>query len=144
MHHDSSTLPGRLRDALERMTPDQPNAVERLRELYSDDMVFRDPVQQLRGIDAFVAMNGRFLRRLRSLQWAVHTVAGDDRQIFLEWTMHGKAKLGPDVRVEGLTRARARDGRIFDHRDYWDLGELMANTIPGGQRILHAMLSPFA
>ena len=64
--------------------------------------------------------------------------------MFLEWTMRGTTKLGLKVKVDGMTRARARDGRIYDHRDYWDLGELMASSVPGGQRILHTVLSPFA
>jgi limonene-1,2-epoxide hydrolase len=144
MSADDRSLPNRLRDALLRLTPDRPDAVDALRELYAEDIVFRDPIQVVRGIDDFVAMNHRLLRRMRTLEWTVVRARGDDSEAFLEWTMHGATKLGIKVTVEGITRARARDGRIIDHRDYWDLGELLASTIPRGQRILHTLLSPFA
>jgi ketosteroid isomerase-like protein len=140
----TSSVAARLRDALVSLTPDRPEAIDALRALYADDMVFRDPIQEVRGIDAFLAMNRRLLHRMRTLEWTVETARGDDDEVFLEWTMTGKAKLGPMLRVHGVTRARARDGRIYDHRDYWDLGELIASSLPGGQRILYALRSPLA
>ncbi|HVH42172.1 MAG TPA: nuclear transport factor 2 family protein [Labilithrix sp.] len=144
MRKNGSSLPNRLKDALAQLTPERPEAVEMLRALYTDDIVFRDPVQEVRGIHDFIAMNRRLLRRMRTLEWSIRTAKGDDTDAFLEWTMRGTLKLGPRLKVDGMTHARARDGRIFDHRDYWDLGELMASSVPGGQRILHTVLSPFA
>lgn len=144
MSHDGSTLATRLRDTLVALTPDRPDAIDGLRAMYAPDILFRDPIQQVRGIDAFLAMNRRLLRRMRSLEWIVVTTAGDDREIFLEWTMRGRTKLGPMVSVDGMTRARARHGLIHDHRDYWDLGELLASSMPAGKRLLHALVSPLA
>ena len=144
MNTNGSSFPARLSDAIVQMTPDRPDAVDALRALYSDDVVFRDPIQEVRGIHDFIAMNHRLLRRMRTLTWTIETAMGDDTQVFLEWTLRGATKVGLKVKVDGVTRVRARDGRIFDHRDYWDLGELMASSVPGGQRILHTVLSPFA
>lgn len=98
----------------------------------------------MRGIDAFLAMNRRLLKRMRTLEWIVVTTADEGETIFLEWTMRGKTKLGPTVSVDGMTRARTRSGRIVDHRDYWDLGELLASSMPAGKRLLHALVSPLA
>lgn len=140
----STDLSSRLRDALVQLVPGQPEAIASLRELYDDGMVFRDPIQVVRGIDAFLAMNRRLLGRMKRLEWQVHLAHGDATRAVLEWSMRGATKLGVPVKVDGMTRAIARDGRIVDHRDYWDLGELAASPIPGGQRILHALLSPFA
>lgn len=140
----TSTFPTRLRDALVALRPEHPESIEALRPLYADDVVFRDPIQVVRGIDDFMAMNRRLLRRMKSLEWTVNAAKGDDEIVFLEWTMHGSMKLGPKMKVDGTTRARVRGGRVFDHRDYWDLGELMVSAVPGGQRILHTLLSPFA
>lgn len=137
-------LPSRLRDALVALKPEHPESIEALRPLYTDDVVFQDPLQVVCGLDAFVAMNRRLLRRMRWLEWTLKAAKGDDEVVFLEWTMTGKTKLGPRIEVDGMTRARARGGRIFDHRDYWDLGELVASALPGGRRILRAVLSPIA
>jgi len=137
-------LSERLRDALVALTPNRPDAVERLRPLYATSMVFHDPIQEVRGLDAFLAMNRRLLARMRTLEWTVSSSRGDESEVFLEWTMRGTPKLGPAIEVSGVTRARARDGVIFDHRDYWDMGELMASAVPGGQRFLTLLRSPFA
>ena len=138
------SLPERLRQALVGLTPDHPEALEKLRPLYAHDMVFRDPIQEARGIDAFVALNERLLRRVRRLDWHVSAVSGNDEEFFLEWHMSAAPKLGPAIEVSGVTRARARDGLIVDHRDYWDMGEMLASAVPGGQRLLHLLRLPFA
>jgi hypothetical protein len=129
-------LAARLSEALVQLTPDRPEAIESMRPLYAADVVFRDPIQEVHGIDAFVAMNHPLLRRMRSLEWSIRTAKGDDAEVFLEWTARGKTKLGLKVSVDGMTRAQARNGRIYDHRDCWDLGELIASSVPGGKRIL--------
>lgn len=140
----SLSLPERLSAVLIGLVPGRPSAFDELRALYAPDIVFRDPIQEVRGLDAFISMNERLLKRMRSLTWKIETMRGDDDVVVLEWTMSGVTKLGPKVRVEGMTRARARGGRIFDHRDYWDLGELATSALPGGPRLLRAILSPFA
>ena len=144
MSLDGSNLATRLRDALVALTPERPDAIDALRAVYADDIHFRDPIQEIRGIDAFLAMNRRLLARMRTLEWIVVTAAGDDEEVFLEWTMRGRTKLGPTVSVDGMTRARGRGGKITDHRDYWDLGELLASSMPAGKRLLHALVSPLA
>jgi steroid Delta-isomerase len=144
MSTNGSSFPSRLANALVQVTPDRLEALDALRDVYAEDVVFRDPIQEIRGIDAFLAMNLRLLRRLRTLEWTIVTARGDDAEVFLEWKMRGKTKLGLKVEVEGMTRARVREGRVFDQRDYWDIGELMASSLPGGRRVLHAVLSPLA
>jgi hypothetical protein len=52
-----TSLAQRLADALIALTPDHPEAIERLRDHYDPSMVFRDPIQEVHGIEAFLAMN---------------------------------------------------------------------------------------
>jgi limonene-1,2-epoxide hydrolase len=136
-------MPSRLREALVRVTPDHPDAIEDLRSLYDRAVVFRDPIQEVRGIEAFLDVNRRLMRRMKKVAWTVKGVSGDEREIFMEWTMKATPKLGPSITVDGVTRARAVNGRIVDHRDYWDVGEMLASAVPGGARVLRALLSPF-
>ncbi len=138
------SLAQRLADALVAVTPDHPEAVERLRDLYDPAVVFQDPIQKIHGLDEFLSMNRRLLRRMRTLTWTITSLQGDDEALFLEWVMRGTARLGPTMHVGGVTRARVRGSLIFDHRDYWDMGELVASTLPGGPRFLQALRAPFA
>jgi hypothetical protein len=98
----------------------------------------------VRGLPDFVRMNERLVGRMKYLDWTILGTWGDDETAVLEWNMTGRPKLGPEFSVDGMTRVVARSERITQHRDYWDLGELAASGVPGGQRILHALLKPFA
>lgn len=138
------SLPQRLSALLVDIVPGRPEVFDLLREHYTDDVVFRDPIQTVHGLTDFLAMNERLLGKMKTLEWSILGAWGDDESATLEWTMRGKPKLGPRVEVDGMTRVRARDGKIYDHRDYWDLGELAASGLPGGKRVLRAVLRPFA
>lgn len=141
---ESPTLAERVAALLVELVPDRPGALSNLKALYATDVVFRDPIQEVRGLAAFVELNERLLRRMNSLSWTIRGTTGNEENGTIEWSMHGAPKFGPKVAVDGMTRLRARDGKVIDHRDYWDLGELVASTIPGGQRILRKVLSPLS
>jgi limonene-1,2-epoxide hydrolase len=133
-----------IRDAFVAITPEQPGAVDALSRLYDAAVLFRDPIQTLRGRESFLAMNRRLLGRMRRLEWDVHTTLGDDREVFLEWTMRAWPKLAPALVVDGVTRIRHEGGLVVDHRDYWDVGEMFASALPGGQKLLHLVRTPLA
>ena len=95
-------------------------------------------------IEDFVAMNERLLSRMQTLAWTIRGQWGDESAASIEWVMRGKPKLGPTVEVEGMSRVRALDGKVVDHRDYWDLSELSASAIPGGEDVRRLLLRPFA
>jgi hypothetical protein len=138
------TLPDRLAAALVDVRPDNPDALVVLRKLYAATCTFRDPIQQLDGLPAFLAMNTHLLGRMRTLDWTIRGARGDDAYAMLEWTMRAKTKLGVTISVDGATVVNARAGRIVDHRDYWDLGEMLASPLPFGLRLLHLVRRPLA
>lgn len=138
------SLPEKLASALVSVVPENPDAVETLRALYDPALVFQDPIQRLEGVDAFLDMNRHLLRRMKKLSWEILSMAGNDEEAFLEWKMLCAPKLGPAVEVAGVTRVRAKDGKIVDHRDYWDVGELLASALPGGTKLLHLLRTPLA
>lgn len=135
-------LPQKLAQILPQVVPGK--SLAHLRELYTHDVLFRDPMQEVQGLDNFMAMNERLLGKMRSMEWIILGSWGDDESGTLEWMLRGKPKFGPEVAVDGMTRFKGRDGKVCEHRDYWDLGELAMSAIPGGQRLLRAVLSPFA
>lgn len=137
-------LADQLAAALVAIRTDNPDALDGLDQLYAEDMRFRDPIQQLDGRAAFLDMNQRLLRRMRALTWQIHHAMGDDDRAMLEWTMHATTRVGVKLDVDGTTVVRAHGGRIIDHRDYWDLGEMFASSVPWGLRLLHAVRRPFA
>lgn len=137
-------LADQLASALVAINTDNPDALAGLDLLYAEDLRFRDPIQQLNGRAAFFAMNEKLLHRMRALHWEIHHADGDDDHAMLEWTMHATTKLGVKLSVDGATVAHARNGQIIDHRDYWDVGEMFASSVPWGLRLLHVVRRPFA
>lgn len=112
-------------------------------DLYASDVLFRDPMQETRGRDQFLQVNRSLAKKARALRFVVTDVSGDDERFYLHWTMTMKPTFGPQLEVEGVSRFVAQGGRVIEHLDFWDLGELMASPLPGGRRIVHALCRPF-
>ena len=112
----------------------------RLAELYHRDVVFRDPLQTLRGRDAFLAMNRRIMRRARRLSFDVKDAVGSQGSAFLTWAMRYEPRRGPTITFEGSTHARVRDGLVTEQRDYWDLLSSLAESLP----VLHVVYAKLA
>lgn len=140
-------------DALEPLTAerirslfaDQPfdeTALDRAAPYYAEDMVFTDPIQTLRGRDAFVSMNKRLIRRVKQIRFDMHALASSDDCIFMTWTMHvALATPATEMHIDGVTHITLRDGKVIDHRDYWDLVGSMVGAIPGVGSVYKALVA---
>jgi hypothetical protein len=141
---EPATLAESLASALRGLDPERPESIDALRPLYQDDVDFRDPIQHLQGLDAFLAMNRRLLGRAQELSFTVSSAVGDRNSVFLAWTMRAKPKLGPRLSVEGATYATLRYGKVALHRDYWDLAELLTSPVPFAHAAVQLLLKPLA
>ncbi|MEO8878430.1 MAG: nuclear transport factor 2 family protein [Polyangiaceae bacterium] len=144
MNKNETSFTERIRELLESLRPDDLDGVEKLRAVYDVGVIFEDPIQKVQGIEAFVALNRRLLGRAKELTFTVSDVAQTGDASFLTWTMRCVPKLGPTIHVDGATHLRVKNERVVSHRDYWDLGELFASSIPGGHRALRFLLKPMA
>src|SRR5665647_1051823 len=89
---------------------------------YDENIHFRDSVQELRGIEEFVAMTRRLTDRSKELSMNIVTVAQHDRDIFIEWEMTIKFKKNPSSTIFGSSRVTLNEeGKITEQRDYYDL-----------------------
>jgi ketosteroid isomerase-like protein len=117
-------------------------AIDRVAPYYADDVVFIDPIQTVRGREEFLEMNKRLIRRAKSLRFDVHTLTGDDASLFATWTMHLAMRgPAPTMTIDGVTHCTLRDGRITQHRDYWDLLGAAMNTIPLAGPVYRALVA---
>ena len=90
------------------------------RELYTDDVRFSDPTQERRGIEAFIAAQEGLLKRCDDTTLTAGAIAIGAGSAFVEWEMGLKIK-GIEFVYPGTTRLLfSADGRICDHRDYFD------------------------
>lgn len=90
------------------------------RELYAEDVLFQDPTQERRGIDAYIKAQQGLLQRCDDTYLTAGAVAIEGDTAFVEWEMGLKIK-GITFVYPGVSRLHLNgEGRIDAHRDYFD------------------------
>jgi hypothetical protein len=98
---------------------------------YDENIHFRDSVQELQGIEEFVAMTRRLTDRSKDLSMNIIRVVQKDRDFFIEWEMTIKFKKNPSSIIYGSSRVTLNEeGKIIEQRDYYDLWGDIFDNIP--------------
>jgi len=98
---------------------------------YDENIHFRDSVQELQGIEEFVAMTRRLTDRSKDLSMNIIRVVQKDRDFFIEWEMTIKFKKNPSSVIYGSSRVTlSEEGKIIEQRDYYDLWGDIFDNIP--------------
>jgi limonene-1,2-epoxide hydrolase len=120
----------RLAELFSELGHDPERVLGELEPLYARHVVFEDPIQQLRGREAFFAMNRRLLDRSQDVHFTVLDRAAGPGTAFFEWFLELTPKAGPRLKIEGVTRLKVEQGLVTVHRDYWDLLGATMDAIP--------------
>ena len=110
-----------------------PNDVARVREFYSDDAIFKDPFNEVRGHAAIERIFGHMFVALDAPRFVVRECISQGDDCFLGWefTFRMRRFAKDEQTIRGGTRLRfAPDGRIAAHRDYWDAAEELYEKLP--------------
>lgn len=98
---------------------------------YDKEIIFRDSVQELRGIEEFTAMAGRLATRSKDLSMKIVNAVKEDNVVFMEWEMTIKFKKNPSSVLYGTSRLTLNEnGKIAEQRDYYDLWGDIFDNIP--------------
>lgn len=98
---------------------------------YDENIYFRDSVQELRGMEEFVAMTRRLTDRSKDLSMNIVRAIQQDRDIFIEWEMTIAFKKNPSSVLYGSSRVTLnKEGKIIEQRDYYDLWGDIFDNIP--------------
>lgn len=106
-----------------------PESVKAISAVYREDAYFRDPFNEVRGIEPVRRIFADMFVHLSEPRFIVkETIAQGDAAILI-WDFDFRIKaLAPTRprRIHGCSHVRfAEDGRVAYHRDYWDAaGEL--------------------
>ena len=93
---------------------------EQWKAVYADDVVFIDPTQEKRGVDAYIQAQDGLMKRCDDVFLETDSVAITGDVAFVEWRMGLKIK-GIEFIYPGATRLRFdRAGKILHQRDYFD------------------------
>jgi len=111
-----------------------PEALADLGTLYTDDARFKDPFNAVRGVPAIRGIFEHMYTSLHAPRFVVTGRVVDGAQCFLVWEFRFRFRRF-DTRTEQVVHGGshlrfAPDGRICDHRDYWDAAEELYEKLP--------------
>ena len=97
---------------------------------YCEEASFKDPFNEVRGIDAIRSVYAHMFETLEQPRFTVTGTTGDERSCWLAWHFRFGPS-GKEYLVRGATHVTwAGDGRIQAHRDYWDPAEEIYEKVP--------------
>ncbi|HOY25056.1 MAG TPA: nuclear transport factor 2 family protein [Mesotoga sp.] len=98
---------------------------------YDENILFRDTIQEIRGLEEFKKMTERLAERSKELKMAVLRVVMEDRTVFVEWEMTILFKKTRTSVIYGASRLSLNErGKIVEQRDYYDLWGDIFDNIP--------------
>jgi ketosteroid isomerase-like protein len=107
--------------------------VSQLAQVYSEDVFFKDPFNEVRGLADVVRIFSHMFEQVDSPRFVVtnHVLQGD--QAFLTWDFLFQMKRFSTAEqcIRGATHLRfGPDGKANFHRDYWDAAEELYEKLP--------------
>lgn len=107
--------------------------VPRLRELYADDVYFKDPFNDVHGVEAVEAVFAHMFDTLDTPHFVVREaiVQRDHCVLIWDFLFRFRRHRYELQTVHGVSYLRfAADGRVALHRDYWDAAEELYEKLP--------------
>jgi ketosteroid isomerase-like protein len=107
--------------------------VARLGELYTGDARFKDPFNEVQGTAAIQRIFAHMFVALENPRFVIRDVIVQGEQCFLSWDfLFRLRRFGRGEQcIRGASHLRlAADGRIAEHRDYWDAAEELYEKLP--------------
>jgi ketosteroid isomerase-like protein len=107
--------------------------VLRLADIYTNDAAFKDPFNEVRGITAIQSIFDHMFVALENPRFEIRDVVVQGDQCFLTWDFRFRMRrlnTGEQCIRGGSHLKLAPDGRIADHRDYWDAAEELYEKLP--------------
>jgi len=100
--------------------------------LYTNDARFKDPFNEVQGVAHLQRIFAHMFNTLDAPRFVVLTALVEGDHCFLTWNFVFRMKGQTQVRrIHGSSHLRfAPDGRIAEHRDYWDAAEELYEKLP--------------
>ena len=112
-----------------------PQSVAQIGSFYTPQARFKDPFNEVSGIAAITRIFEHMFAALHEPRFVVTQQIVDGAQAFLVWEFRFRFKRFDTVTQQvirgGSHLTLADDGRISDHRDYWDAAEELYEKLPG-------------
>ena len=125
-----------------------PTSIARFPEFYRDDAEFKDPFNNVRGVEAIQRIFAHMFTQVDASRFVVSGRVADADGAMLIWTFHFRARWAPGDGTQAIHGVSHlvfdADGRITRHRDYWDAAEELYMKLPLLGGLLRYLKSAFA
>ncbi|WP_397449805.1 nuclear transport factor 2 family protein [Pseudomonas sp. NA-150] len=122
-----------LRSFAQRFAALDKDNLHQLRELYSDDVVFTDPLHEVHGLRDVQRYFGEMYANVSQLRFDFYAFDQvREGKGYLRWTMsyrHPRLNAGQLIRVEGCSHLLWND-KVYQHRDFFDAGAMLYEHVP--------------
>ena len=110
-------------------------SVARFPEFYAEDAWFKDPFNEVRGIQAIQHIFTHMFRQVAEPRFIVTEQVVGEASTMLVWEFYFRVRLwgrGQAQVMRGVSHLRFNaEGKVCYHRDYWDTGEELYMKLPG-------------
>lgn len=113
--------------------------LNRLADIYSDDVIFIDPVARHDGLQQLGGYFENLLEGCKAFQFVIHEAEIHNSKGWITWTLlfvHPRLNSGQQVELEGISLVEIANGKIFYQRDYYDMGVMVYENVPLLGRII--------
>jgi esterase/lipase superfamily enzyme len=100
-------------------------------DIYDDNVIFKDPVQEVRNIEQLHAYLSDLCLDVHSGRFEYLDQMVAEHSAYIKWNMHFKhPKLGKQtITVRGISQIQFNE-RIYYHEDVYDLGQMLYEQVP--------------
>lgn len=107
------------------------DSVPDLRKLVTEDVRFRDPFNDVRGVDRMMRIFEDMFEDVENPKFDILATLEDGAHGFIKWRMTASHPSLGDLSFEGVSEVETdRHGRISSHIDYWDPAAAIYDRIP--------------
>ena len=107
-----------------------PQSLERFPEFYAADAWFKDPFNEVRGVDAIRHIFEHMFRQVENPRFVVTDRMAEANRAMLVWEFRFSRQGAPQI-IRGTSHLHFdAEGRVIRHRDYWDAAEELYMTLP--------------
>jgi hypothetical protein len=106
--------------------------LSQLDSLYSDDMVFKDPIHEIRGLVSMQDYMSAICENLLECRFEFLDQIESDNAAYIKWNMHyrhPKLASGKLLTLRGVSLIHF-DERINYHEDIYDMGAMLYEHLP--------------
>lgn len=108
-------------------------SLDKLDELYDDDVAFTDPIHQLVGLEDLKKYFEHTMENVEYCHFTFDDEAVSEQQAFMSWQMrfsHPKLADGMEIVLPGVSHIKFADGKIRSQQDYYDMGAMLYEHVP--------------